>query len=147
MARGEVPAPITGASPKNEWGREGKGETTGTTHGNEQFAQDDLAEVQGDRATRNTKQKHSELFAVLHRETLPARGQKRRVDAVGRVPIAGDLDLGSVCAEELHVRVGVLEQEGHDESPGLPSALQLEKFGLEAALVVRREAVCGHGVV
>ena len=77
MARGEVPAPITGASPKNaKWGWEGKGETTGTTHGNEQFAQDDLAKAKGDRATRNTEQKPGELFAVLHREAFPARGQK-----------------------------------------------------------------------
>ena len=66
---------------------------------------------------------------------------------MGRVPIAGDLDLGGVCAEELHVRVGILEQERHDKSPGLPSALQLEQLGLEAALVVRGEAVCGYGVV
>jgi hypothetical protein len=76
------------------------------------------------------------------------RGQKRREGGwLGHAPIAGDLDLGGMCTEELHVRVGVLEQEGHDESPSLPSTLQLEKLALEAALVVRRQAVCGYGVV
>ena len=63
---------------------------------------------------------------------------KRRRGWLGRAPIAGDLDLGGVCAEELHVRVAVLEQEGHDESPGLPPALQLEQLTLQATLVVRQ---------
>jgi hypothetical protein len=66
---------------------------------------------------------------------------------MGRAPIAGDLDLGGVCAEKLHVRVGVLEEEGHDETPGLPPALQLEQLALQAPLVVRRQAVRGYRVV
>lgn len=34
------------------------------------------------------------------------------------------------CAEELHVRVSALEKEGHEESPGLHGALQLEQLAL-----------------
>lgn len=64
-----------------------------------------------------------------------------------RAPIAGDLDLGGVGTEELHVWVGVFEQEGNDEPPGLPPALQLEQLALQAALVIWRQAVRGYGVV
>jgi hypothetical protein len=37
--------------------------------------------------------------------------------------------------------------EGHNESPGLPSALQLEQLTLEVALVVQQQAVCRYRVI
>jgi hypothetical protein len=52
-----------------------------------------------------------------------------------------------VRAEELNVRVGVLEKEGDDEAPGLPPALQLEQLVLEMTLFIGREAVGRCGVV
>lgn len=120
-----------------------KGRDNRTMHGNEQFPQDNLAKVKGDRAPHNAEKKDGELFAVVHREALPAKTRrvKNAKEAggwLGHTPIMGDLDLGGVCAEKLHVWVTVLEQEAHDEVPGLPLALQLEQFALQARLVVRR---------
>jgi hypothetical protein len=51
----------------------------------------------------------NEQLAVLRRKALPVfDGSEKNAARVGRAPIAGDLDLRGVGAEELRVRVGIV---------------------------------------
>jgi hypothetical protein len=52
-------------------------------------------------------------------------------------PVSGDLNLGSMCAKELNVRIWVFEQ-GDDQAPCLWAFLNVKEILLEALLVTGR---------
>jgi hypothetical protein len=98
------------------------------TYRYEEFACDEALSPRRNRSTEE-----------LEEEVAQAAIELMRV----RVPVARDLDLGGVRAEELHVRVRAFEQ-GRDEPPRLRPPLDVDELRLQGLLLRRCERRLGR---